>query len=47
MFCFHKWKIIKEQSGELTPPKQPKRDILRYVLQCQKCGDVKSKIIDL
>lgn len=37
--CNHKWKIIKE--GELHLSGRARG--LLYVLQCEHCGDVKSK----
>lgn len=47
--CEHKWKIINQVDKEFkdcTDPK-PYRIVKTYILQCEKCGDLKSFKIDI
>lgn len=42
--CEHKWKIIRETSVNVHDDWNNLTDrFTRYHLQCEKCGDVKSK----
>lgn len=47
--CEHKWKIINQIDKEFrdTPNCDPYRTTKTYILQCEKCGDLKSFKIDV
>lgn len=47
--CEHKWKILNQFDTEFrdSPNSQPYRTLKTYILQCEKCGDLKSFKIDV
>lgn len=47
--CEHKWKIIDQIDKEFrdSPESNPYRTTKTYILQCEKCGDLKYFKIDV
>ena len=47
--CEHKWKIINQVDKEFKDctNSEPYRTVKTYILQCEKCGDLKSFKIDI
>ena len=47
--CEHKWKIINQVDKEFKDytDSEPYRTVKTYILQCEKCGDLKSFKIDI